>query len=135
MVCSFVSGFVSRLLKPPIETVATIKLLAGMVAYPATYLAWVFLAGRLAGPLAAGTTALVLPVLGFVALAWIHRRQEVWEDVKLFFRVIRRPRLRERLAERRAALAAELDALGAEWSEALAERRRLERSSGGETPR
>ncbi|UCC74079.1 MAG: 1-acyl-sn-glycerol-3-phosphate acyltransferase [Gemmatimonadota bacterium] len=131
----FVSNLVCRLIKPEIEMVATTKLLAGIIAYPAAYLAWIFLAGKVAGPAAAALTALALPLLGFVALAWIHRREEVWEDVKLFFQVVHRPRLRERLAEQRADLATRLDALSAEWSEALAERRCLEGSPGGESSR
>jgi hypothetical protein len=72
--------------------------------------------------LAAVLTALALPPLGFVALTWRHRRDEVWEDVKLFLRVLRRPWLRQRLAEQRSNLAAQLDGLEAEWSDALAER-------------
>lgn len=118
----FVTGVVGRLLKPAIETVATVKLLAGIVAYPAAYLGWIAVAAWAAGPLAAVLTALVLPPLGFVALAWRHRRAEVWEDVKLFFQVVRRPWLRERLADQRSKLADMLDRLEAEWSEALAER-------------
>jgi glycerol-3-phosphate O-acyltransferase/dihydroxyacetone phosphate acyltransferase len=118
----FVTGVVGRLLKPAIESVATVKLLTAIVAYPATYLGWVALAAWAAGPLAASLTALALPPLGFAALAWRHRRAEVWEDVKLFFQVVRRPWVRERLAHQRSTLAAELDELEAEWSEALAER-------------
>lgn len=127
----FVTGLVGRLMKPAIETVATVKLLAGIVTYPAAYLGWIALAAWAGGPLVAGLTALALPPLGFAALAWRHRWDEVWEDVKLFFRVVRKPQLRQQLAEQRAALAAELDALSAEWSEALSERRRLEGSLRG----
>jgi 1-acyl-sn-glycerol-3-phosphate acyltransferase len=119
----FVTAVVGRTLKPAIESVATVKLLTGIVAYPVTYLGWIALAAWAGGPLAAVPTALALPPLGFVALAWRHRRAEVWEDVKLFFQVVRRPWLRERLAHQRATLAAELDELESEWSEALAERR------------
>jgi len=118
-----VTGLVGRWLKPAIETVATVKLLAGIVAYPATYLGWIALAAWAGGLAAAALTALALPPLGFAALAWRHRRAEVWEDVKLFVRVVRRPWLREQLAEERASLAAELDELAAGWSAALAERR------------
>ena len=48
-------------------------------------------------------------------LRWLARREEVWEDVRLFFQVIRRPRLRDRLSERRQVLADELDSLKAAW--------------------
>ncbi len=118
----FVTGLVGRLLRPEIETVATVRLLAGVVAYPATCLGWVTLAAWAAGLPAAVVTALALPPLGFAALAWRHRRVEVWEDVKLFLKVVRRPWLREQMAEQRSVLAAELDELEAEWSEALAAR-------------
>jgi 1-acyl-sn-glycerol-3-phosphate acyltransferase len=110
----FVARLACRLMKPDIETVATTKLLTAVVAYPATYVGWTALAATAAGPLAAVITALALPPLGFAALAWSHRREEVWEDVKLFFQVVRRPRLRERLSGERRALAAELDELESE---------------------
>jgi 1-acyl-sn-glycerol-3-phosphate acyltransferase len=112
----FVTGLMGRWLKPAIESVATVKLLTGIVAYPATYLGWIALAAWAAGPLAAVLTALALPPLGFAALAWRHRRAEVWEDVKLFRQVVRRPWVRERLAHQRSKLAAQLDELEAEWN-------------------
>ncbi|HSG81146.1 MAG TPA: 1-acyl-sn-glycerol-3-phosphate acyltransferase [Gemmatimonadota bacterium] len=107
----FVSGLVSGYLKPAMETVATVKLLAGIVAYPATYVAWVALTGVLVGFPAAALAAVILPLLGLVALRWWQRRDEVSADVKLFLQIVRRPRLRDRLAGRRAALAAELGEL------------------------
>jgi glycerol-3-phosphate O-acyltransferase/dihydroxyacetone phosphate acyltransferase len=119
----FATGLVGRLLKPALETVATVKLLTAIVAYPATYLGWIALAAWAAGLPAAALTALALPPLGFAALEWRHRRAEVWEDVRLFLRVVRRPWLRQSLAAERSKLAAELDGLEAEWSQALAERR------------
>jgi glycerol-3-phosphate O-acyltransferase/dihydroxyacetone phosphate acyltransferase len=113
-------GFVSRLMKPPIETIATVQLLAGIALYPAAYLGWVAVAIGLAGPLAGLGTALALPFLGYAALLWHQRRNEVFEDVRLFWQVVRHPEMRERLAEQRAALVADLDSLGAEWSSAQA---------------
>jgi 1-acyl-sn-glycerol-3-phosphate acyltransferase len=53
----FLTGFVARLMKPPIETVATVKLLAGIVLYPLAYLGWVALAVGLGGVLAGVTAA------------------------------------------------------------------------------
>ncbi len=47
---------------------------------------------------------------------------EVWEDVKLLFQVSRRPKLRDRAAVHRQALAAELDAIEAEWQAKAAAR-------------
>lgn len=105
------SGLVCRALNPAIETVATVKLLAGIVAYPAMYAVWIALAAALGGWLVALSTAAALPPLGLAALRWWQRRDEVAEDVRLFIQVVRRPRLRDRLAGRRAALAVELDRL------------------------
>jgi 1-acyl-sn-glycerol-3-phosphate acyltransferase len=112
----FLTGLVSRLMKPPIETIATVKLLAGIVLYPFAYLGWIALAVGLGGVLAGIIVAAVLPFLGYAALRWLHRRKEVAEDVRLFFQVVRHPKMRDRLAERRAALAGELEKLSAEWS-------------------
>jgi hypothetical protein len=112
----FVTGLVARIMKPNIETVATVKLLAGIVLYPATYVAWIAVAGVVAGGSAAAVTALALPPLGFAALYWRRRRAEVWEDVRTFFQVVRRPELREQLAKQRATLADELAALDSDWA-------------------
>lgn len=111
----FMSGLVCRLMKPDIETVATVKLLAGVVLYPITYAGWIVLAVWAGGILAALPAALALPPLGFAAVRWQSRREEVWEDMKLFFLIVRRPGLRDRLAEQRTALATELDSIEAEW--------------------
>lgn len=108
------SGLVSRLMKPNIETVATVQLLSSVVAYPATLIVWTALAAWAAGWLAALAMLLVLPPLGFAALAWRDRRKEVWEDVRLFFKLVRRPELRDRFADQRAMLASEFDAVASE---------------------
>lgn len=111
----FLTGLVCRVMKPEIETVATVKLLAGIVLYPVTYLLWIALAASVLGAPAALLAAVVLPPLGFATLYWHHRRQDAWEDVRTFFQVIRRPQVREALSDQRAVLAGELDALAAEW--------------------
>ena len=107
----FLSGLVSRIMRPPIETFATVKLLAGVVVYPAMYLVWIFLAALFGGLPAAVIAAVATPALALVALRWWQRREEVSEDVRLFFQVVGRPRLRDRLAGRRAALVAELEGI------------------------
>jgi len=112
----FLTGIVARLMKPPIETVATVKLLAGIVLYPLAYLGWIAVAVWLGGVLAGIIVVVTLPLLGYAALRWLHRRKEVAEDVRLFFQVVRHPKMRDRLAERRAALAGELEQLYSEWS-------------------
>lgn len=117
-VAYLVTDSVCRLLRPPVETVATVKLLAGVVSYPLTYAAWVAVAGWAGGVLAALAAALALPPLGLAALHWQERRREVWEDVKLLLGLVRHPRLRDRLAGQRASLAAALAALLRDWEEA-----------------
>lgn len=112
----YLAGLTSRLMRPPIETVATVKLLAGIVLYPIFYLGWIALSVGLAGAAAGLVTALTLPPLGYAALRWRHRAKEVWEDVVLFLQVVHRPVVRSLLVERRLSLAAELDALDAQWS-------------------
>lgn len=114
---SAVCGLVARLSKPGIGSVATVKLLAGVVVFPAAYLGWIALAYALGGPLAAASTAVALPPLGFAALLWHGRRKELWEDVKLFSRVVRDPGTREWFAAQRAALSQELDAFMSAWQD------------------
>ena len=109
------SGLAARLLRPPSETVATVKFLAGEVSYPVTYVGWIVLAAWLGGALAAILAALALPLLGFAALGWGERRVEVWEDMKLLFQILRRPKLRDRALAQREALAVALDAIEADW--------------------
>jgi hypothetical protein len=93
-----------------------VKLLAGIVLYPIGYFGWIALTVGLGGALAGIVAALVLPLLGYTALLWQHRRRKVSEDVRLFLQVVRHPMMRDFLSERRAALAAELEALDAQWS-------------------
>ena len=112
----FLTGLVTRLMGPPIETIATVKLLAGIVLYPISYFGWIALTVGLGGTLAGLIAALALPLLGYTALRWQHRRREVLEDVRLFLQVVRHPMMRDFLAERRTALAAELEVLDAQWS-------------------
>lgn len=112
----YLAGFTSRLMRPPIETIATVKLLTGIVLYPIFYLGWVALTAGLAGAVAGLIAALALPLLGYAALWWRHRGKEVWEDVRLFLQLARRPAMQSLLAARRISLAAELDALDAQWS-------------------
>jgi hypothetical protein len=106
------------LVKPDNDMAATVKLLTAVVVFPVAHAGWIALAASLGGWPAALAVAIALPPLGLIALRWLDRREEVWEDVRLFFQVIRRPRLRDRLSERRQALADELDSLEAAWNSA-----------------
>jgi glycerol-3-phosphate O-acyltransferase / dihydroxyacetone phosphate acyltransferase len=100
-----------RLIRPDDDTTATYKLATGLVMVPLTMLLGVVAASVWFG--AAGTAAAVvlLPLLGFAALAWHDRWDIVREDARLFFRVLMRRDRSDRLARDRAALAAEFDAL------------------------
>ncbi len=94
---------------PAYESVATYKLAASFFTVPATVLA-AGLAGFLAaGPWAALALLVVVPLLGWIALAWRERWGRVREDVGLFLRVIARGRFRERLSDERKALTADFD--------------------------
>jgi hypothetical protein len=112
------TGFYCKLVKPDNDMAATVKLLTAVVVFPVAHAGWIALAASLGGWPAALAVAIALPPLGLIALRWLDRREEVWEDVRLFFQVIRRPRLRDRLSERRQALADELDSLEAAWNSA-----------------
>ncbi len=118
---------VRRLMRPPVETVATVEYLAGLVAVPLTYVAW--LAGMASewgapAPLAA---ALALPALGLAALHWWRRARELREDLRVYVLTLGRPRLRRRLEARRSSLAADLDRIATDWRAAVEEADRLQR--------
>jgi 1-acyl-sn-glycerol-3-phosphate acyltransferase len=101
--------FVVRLRRPAHEAIATWKLLAGIVAFGVWYGAAVAALTFLCGPWWGLASAVALPLLGAVALAWTGHWRRVREDARLFARVVLRPRGRDRLAEERARLAAEFD--------------------------
>jgi 1-acyl-sn-glycerol-3-phosphate acyltransferase len=91
------------------ESIATWKLATGFYAFPLMLAFYVYAAWRLGGTLAAGAAAAVLPLLGFVALAWRAHWDRVREDTRLFFRVITRRSTAERLAQQRQHLSREFD--------------------------
>jgi len=115
----FMSALVCRLLKPDIETVATVKLLAGIVLYCATYFGWIAIAAAVGGIAAGVVTAVVAPLLGLATIHWWDRCLEVIEDVQLFLSVLRHPAARDRVLERRGALVEELERLERLWAEAV----------------
>ena len=100
--------------RPEHESVASYKLATGFVTVPLTVAGSSILAFLAWGMLGAIVTAVVVPLLGLVAMAWRGRWERVREDVALFVRVLGRPRLRRMLARRRAELAAEFDRVVAE---------------------
>jgi 1-acyl-sn-glycerol-3-phosphate acyltransferase len=104
-------GAIAGRLKIDFESIATWKLAVGFCAFPLALALYTWLAWRLGGALAGLTTALVLPVLGFIALAWRERWTRVREDARLFLRVLSRQRATERLSLYRQTLAREFDAV------------------------
>jgi glycerol-3-phosphate O-acyltransferase / dihydroxyacetone phosphate acyltransferase len=109
-------------MRPKHDQIATYKVSVGFLAFP-SWLAMVcvvlwFVAGWRAATLA----AVVLPIFGLAAIAWRDRQAVVREDFRVFLRARRRSESRDRLAEQRALLVAEFDA--------LAELRRVEGADG-----
>jgi len=103
--------YVAPMFRPALDQVATYKLGTAILAFPA----WM-------GLLVSGTwfffglrwmllSLLLLPTAGLAAIAWRDRQARVWEDFRVFLKVLRHPRGRDRLAEQRRWLTAEFDRL------------------------
>jgi glycerol-3-phosphate O-acyltransferase/dihydroxyacetone phosphate acyltransferase len=105
------------LYRPAYEAVASLKLGTALLAFPLTYAVYLTIAWWLGGLRALIVTAVLLPLLGLVALAWRDRWKVVREDVLVFWHSIRRSTLQRELVERRGALVAEFDALERRWQE------------------
>jgi glycerol-3-phosphate O-acyltransferase/dihydroxyacetone phosphate acyltransferase len=103
------------LYRPAYEAVASMKLATALVAFPATYTVWLAAAWLAGGPLALLAAAIVLPVLGVVALRWRDRWGRVRENSRIFWRGVRKKELRHQLVERRRALVAEFDGVARDW--------------------
>jgi hypothetical protein len=103
--------------KPPYEAVASMKLATALLAFPVTYALWLFAAWWVAGFVAVAVAAVALPVAGAVALHQRLRWGIFREDVRIFWRAVRRKALRDQLVGRRQALVAEFDAVARRWQE------------------
>ncbi len=123
------AGFANRVGKPGWETVATVKVLAGLVLFPATYVGWIVVSGYVAGAIAALATAVALPPLLLFTLRWSDARGEVWGDMRVLWRAARWPRTYKRLLRHRINLVAELEPLAAEARTAEEGRHTAGRSS------
>ncbi len=110
--------------RPAYEAVASLKLATALLAFPLMYALWLALAWLVAGLVGLIITALTAPVVGLVALRWRDRWGRVREDVRVFWRAIRKKELRQQLVERRRALVAEFEAVAESWR---AERRGRQR--------
>jgi len=93
------------------ESVATYKFATSVFTVPATLLSVAFAGFILWGRLGATLLPLGAVVIGLVALAWRERWGRVKEDAAVYFRLLNRPRLRERLAKQRQDLAREFDGI------------------------
>ncbi len=99
----------SRLLRPPFEALSSYKLAIGMVIAPLVYGGWTYLAFSRWGMRGALVAAVVLPVLGLLAVAWKDRWARVKEDARLYRRALGRRERREAIAELRSELVTEFD--------------------------
>lgn len=105
-----ITGIAVRRIDPSREdTIATYKLGAAVLAYPAVYAGWIALAAWWLGAIAAATTAVLLPPLGALGVYWMRRWERLVEDGRLFLRVVARPDRRAQIAAERRRLVEEFD--------------------------
>jgi glycerol-3-phosphate O-acyltransferase/dihydroxyacetone phosphate acyltransferase len=104
-------GLGVRLARPEPDVEATYKMAGGVVVYPLAWALQAWLAARLLGPAAAVLVVLVLVPAGIFALAWKARLEDVAREATALAHFLARRGLRERLLERRRALAAQLERL------------------------
>ncbi|MEX1258235.1 MAG: 1-acyl-sn-glycerol-3-phosphate acyltransferase [Gemmatimonadota bacterium] len=104
-----------RLVVPRIEmeyeSVATYKFATSVFTVPATLLAVAFGGFLVWGRWGAALLPFAAMAIGLIALGWRERWGRVKEDAAVYFRLLDRPRLRERLATQRTELAREFDAV------------------------
>jgi glycerol-3-phosphate O-acyltransferase/dihydroxyacetone phosphate acyltransferase len=101
--------------QPRLDQIATYKVGTALVAFPVWYAAVAGAALLAAGVRGALLSLVVTPVAGMATIAWKDRQAIVREDVRVFFRAVRRSEARDRLREQRADLVAEFDALTDAW--------------------
>jgi hypothetical protein len=102
-----------RLTRPEPDVEATYRIAGGVVLYPLAWALQTWLAARLGGPWAAVLVVLALVPTGFLALAWRERLQDVAREATALLHFLARRSVRERLLDRRRALAEELERLAA----------------------
>ena len=101
----------TRATSPDPDTVATVKLAAGVLLYPVAWLGETWLAWWLGGPWLLTAFLALLAPSGLAALAWQARLGRVRRDAAAFLRFLADRDLARRLAARRATLRVELEAL------------------------
>jgi len=103
--------YVAPLFRPKLDQVATYKLGTAILAFP-VWLAFLAVATWLLLGLRWTAVALAFfPAAGLAAVAWHERQARLWEDLRVFLKVLRHPLDRDRLAEQRRWLVAEFDRL------------------------
>jgi hypothetical protein len=96
-------------LKVEESAVATYKLGLAMLLMPLTWLGWTVASLAVFDVRTALLVAVALPILGLILHRWSGRWEKVRQDTRLFLRVMRNPRSRDRLREQRAELVREFD--------------------------
>lgn len=96
-------------MRVPTDVIATYKLGASLVAMPLFLVLWVGLIGWAWGAAAAAACVVALPVIGLLTIRWWDGARATMEDLRLFGRVLSRPRRLERLSAERRALVARID--------------------------
>jgi 1-acyl-sn-glycerol-3-phosphate acyltransferase len=107
-------GFLATRLTREEEMVATLKAVGGMVLYPLTCIAWGVLAGWRFGVRFGIAAALLVPLLGYLALRFFERLDDVAGRTRTLTWRIARRRAFERLMRTRRELRDELTALAEE---------------------
>jgi glycerol-3-phosphate O-acyltransferase / dihydroxyacetone phosphate acyltransferase len=107
----FAPRLVLAAVKPDFEAIATWKLTTAFFTVPLTLATLSFVVWRFAGPVAAALAIPAAFLTGFAAIDLYERWHRVREDVRVFVRALTHPRGPDRLAQLRAALASEFDAI------------------------
>jgi len=107
--------FVAPRFRPRLDQLATYKLGTALLAFPVWYAALLVAVLLRFGPWGFVVAAVGFPLTGLAAVAWRDRQAEVLEDARVYLRARRPSESRDRLAEQRALLVAELDALREAW--------------------
>lgn len=110
----YVPKWFAQAAKPHFEAISTFKLSLAFLLTPVIYVGWLLVAWLQGGLTATLLAAVIVPLLGLVAVAWKDRWGIIREDLRLFNRAIRRKGRRRILKEWRAGLVAEFDSL---WDE------------------
>ncbi len=100
-----------RRFPPDPESVATWKLGLALLLMPMTYVGWLAVAAWIGGAAGVAVAAPALPAAGLLALHWKERGDQVFEDARLYLRVLWRPWLMEELSKRRIRLVGEFEAV------------------------